>query len=81
MELNEELKKSIVKLMKSYVPPRYLTQRQVCSYAGVGPGTVNDWVNNKGLRVIIMEENSYPKYDIKDVDAFLEKYKTGGVKS
>ena len=81
MDLNEEVKNFITKHMKSYVPPRYLTQKQVCSYAGVGPATVTDWVRNKGLRIIIMEENSNPKYDIKDVDAFLEKYKTREIKS
>ena len=37
--------------------------------------TLNDWVKSKGLKVILLEENSNPKYDIKDIDEFMEKYK------
>ena len=29
----------------------------------------------KGLKVIIFGENSRPKYDIKDIDEFMSKYK------
>lgn len=80
MNLNEELKQIIIdfvkKFLKNYVPPRYLNQQQACKYAGVSPGTMNSWVKNKGLRVIILEEKSNPKYDIKDIDIFMEKFKT-----
>ncbi|WP_373804499.1 DNA-binding protein [Jeotgalibaca porci] len=79
MELTKDLKALIVdyvkKFLKNYIPPRYLNQKQACSYANVSPGTLNDWVKSKGLKVILLEENSNPKYDIKDIDEFMKKYK------
>ena len=79
MELTKDLKALIVdyvkKFLKNYIPPRKKKQKQACSYANVSPGTLNDWVKSKGLKVILLEENSNPKYDIKDIDEFMKKYK------
>ncbi|MCM6856657.1 DNA-binding protein [Enterococcus durans] len=57
-----------------YVPKRYLTQKEAVHYTGTSAGTINEWVK-KGLKVIIFDENSRPKYDIKDIDEFMAKYK------
>lgn len=35
---------------------------------------INEWVK-KGLKVIIFGESSCLKYDIKDIDDFIVKYK------
>ena len=40
---------------------------------------MNEWLK-KGLRQIIFDDSSNPKYDIRDIDAFMEKYKIGGKK-
>ncbi|WP_240112051.1 hypothetical protein [Enterococcus durans] len=45
-----------------------------CMDTGTSAGTINEWVK-KGLKVIIFGENSRPKYDIKDIDEFMAKYK------
>ena len=63
-------------LLINYVPKRYLTQREAVRYTGTSPTTINKWVNKEGLPVIIFEENSRPKYDIKDLDEWMEKHKT-----
>ncbi len=52
----------------------YLTQKEAVHYTGTSAGTINEWVK-KGLKVIIFGENSRPKYDIKDIDEFIAKYK------
>ena len=57
-----------------YVPKRYLNQREAVHYTGTSAGTINEWVK-KGLKVIIFGESSRPKYDIKDIDEFIAKYK------
>lgn len=58
-----------------YIPTRYLNQKQACIYANTSPKTINEW-KVLGLRLIFVEGEVHPKYDIKDIDEFLEKYKT-----
>ncbi|HCK2875383.1 TPA: DNA-binding protein [Enterococcus faecium] len=74
--MNQELinKSELDSLLVGYVPKRYLTQKEVVHYTGTSAGTINEWVK-KGLKVIIFGENSRPKYDIKDIDEFMSKYK------
>lgn len=69
-------KNDLDSLLINYVPKRYLTQREAVRYTGKSPTTINKWVKEKGLRVIIFEEKSRPKYDIKDLDEWMEKHKT-----
>lgn len=69
-----EVKKTIDQLTRNYVPPRYLNQKQACSYASTSPKTMNEWVK-KGLKQIVFEEDSYPKYDTRDIDEFMERHK------
>ncbi|KST43431.1 hypothetical protein [Enterococcus durans] len=57
-----------------YVPKRYLNQKEAVKYTGTSAGTINEWIK-QGLKVIIFDENSRPKYDIKDIDEFMSKYK------
>ena len=77
MELIE--KNKLDSILINYVPKRYLNQREACRYAGTSPKTMNEWLK-KGLRQIIFDDSSNPKYDIRDIDAFMEKYKIGGEK-
>ena len=62
-------KNDLDSLLVGYVPKRYLTQKEAVHYTGTSAGTINEWVK-KGLK-----ENSRPKYDIKDIDEFIAKYK------
>ncbi|WP_407857640.1 helix-turn-helix transcriptional regulator [Enterococcus hailinensis] len=64
-------------LLLNYVPKRYLTQKEAVIYTGTSPGTINQWVKD-GLRIILFGENSNPKYDIKDLDDWMEDHKTKG---
>ncbi|NTK60268.1 hypothetical protein A5816_000543 [Enterococcus sp. 3G1_DIV0629] len=67
-------KNDLDSLLVGYVPKRYLNQKEAVRYTGTSAGTINEWVK-KGLKVIIFGENSRPKYDIKDIDEFMSKYK------
>ena len=67
-------KNDLDSLLVGYVPKRYLTQKEAVHYTGTSAGTINEWVK-KRLKVIIFCENSRPKYDIKDIDEFIAKYK------
>ncbi|AUC72692.1 helix-turn-helix transcriptional regulator [Enterococcus faecium] len=67
-------KNDLDSLLVGYVPKRYLTQKEAVHYTGTSAGTINEWVK-KGLKVIIFGESSRPKYDIKDIDDFIAKYK------
>lgn len=58
-----------------YIPTRYLTQKQAVIYTGTSANTIKKFTV-MGLPQIILEEKSHPKYDIKDIDAFMAKYKT-----
>lgn len=58
-----------------YIPTRYLTQKQAVIYTGTSANTIKKFTV-MGLPQIIFEESSHPKYDIKDIDAFMAKYKT-----
>lgn len=74
MEMIE--KKEIESMLINFVPKRYLNQREACRYAGTSPKTMNEWLK-KGLKQIIFDDSSNPKYDIRDIDAFMEKHKIG----
>lgn len=67
-------KNDLDSLLVGYVPKRYLTQKEAVHYTGTSAGTINEWVK-KGLKLIIFGESSRPKYDIKDIDEFIAKYK------
>lgn len=64
--------------MKNIVRTRYLNQKQACSYAGTSPKTMNKWVSKGLLRQIVFDDDSNPKYDLKDIDEFMKKHKIGG---
>lgn len=74
MEMIE--KKEIESMLINFVPKRYLNQREACRYAGTSPKTMNEWLK-KGLKQIIFDDSSNPKYDTRDIDAFMEKHKIG----
>lgn len=67
------------KILANYVPRRYLTQREAVIYTGTSPGTLNKW-KKQGLRIVILSEDGRPKYDTKDLDDWMEKFKTKEVK-
>lgn len=71
-------KSELNSILVNYVPKRYLNQKEAVSYTGVSAGTINQWVK-EGLRIIIFGEKSNPKYDIKDLDKWMEEHKTKGV--
>jgi hypothetical protein len=73
--INDYLELKLTSLLSGFVPKRYLNQKQAIFYTGTSPGTINQWVDD-GLRVILFSEKSNPKYDIKDLDAWMEKHKT-----
>lgn len=62
------------KIFNSWVPPRYLNQKQAIAYTGSSAGTINEWVK-QGLKQIIFSESSRPKYDVKDLDEWMNKFK------
>ncbi|MEG2254009.1 MAG: DNA-binding protein [Vagococcus sp.] len=64
-------------LLLNSVPKRYLTQKEAVIYTGTSPVTINQWIK-EGLRIILFGENSNPKYDIKDLDDWMEEHKTKG---
>lgn len=66
--------KELRKIFSSWVPPRYLNQKQAVAYTGTSPGTINLWVE-QGLPQIIFSESSRPKYDVKDLDEWMNKFK------
>ncbi|MGM0182211.1 hypothetical protein IGK74_001131 [Enterococcus sp. AZ150] len=74
MEMIE--KKEIESMLINFVPKRYLNQREACRYAGTTPKTMNEWLK-KGLKQIIFDDRSNPKYDIRDIDAFMDQHKIG----
>jgi hypothetical protein len=73
--INDYLELKLTSLLTGFIPKRYLNQKQATIYTGTSPGRINQWVDD-GLRVILFSENSNPKYDIKDLDAWMEKHKT-----
>ncbi|MDT2705729.1 helix-turn-helix domain-containing protein [Enterococcus dispar] len=72
--IREYLDYNLSSLLVSFVPRRYLTQRQAVRYTGTSPATINGWVK-EGLRVVQLTENGHWKYDIKDLDKWMEKHK------
>nr|WP_245569557.1 helix-turn-helix domain-containing protein [Enterococcus pallens] len=58
----------------NYVPRRLLTQKEAVQYTGTSPGTINEWVK-QGMKVTIFHENSRPKYDIRDLDKWIDLHK------
>ncbi|MCI1134739.1 DNA-binding protein [Enterococcus gallinarum] len=68
--------KTIQFILKKYVPKRYLNQREACIYAGTSPKTMNEWIK-RGLKQIVFNDDSNPKYDVRDIDDFMEKHKIG----
>jgi len=71
----ETIKKAeLDSFLVNYVPKRYLTQKEAVIYTGTSAGTINEWRNN-GLRVIQLSPEGRWKYDIKDLDAWMEKHK------
>ncbi|MGJ1091050.1 DNA-binding protein [Enterococcus gallinarum] len=68
--------KTIQLILKKYVPKRYLNQRESCIYAGTSPKTMNAWIK-RGLKQIVFDDESNPKYDVRDIDAFMEEHKIG----
>ncbi len=75
--MNEKEKMKLDSQLIGYVPKRYLTQKDAATYTGTSPNTIKKYTE-MGLPQIIFEEKSNPKYDIKDIDAFMAKYKNKG---
>ncbi|MFG5422759.1 DNA-binding protein [Enterococcus faecalis] len=72
IEMNE-----LDSMLINYIPKRYLNQREACRYAGTSPKTMNEWIK-RGLKQIVFDDSSNPKYDIKDIDEFMCNHKIGG---
>ena len=75
MHMNEKEKMQLDSQLIGYIPTRYLNQKQACIYANTSAKTINRW-KTLGLRLIFIEGDEYPKYDIKDIDEFMAKHKT-----
>lgn len=73
--INDYLELKLTSLLSGFIPKRYLNQKQAVIYTGASAKTINKWVAN-GMRIILFTETSNPKYDIKDLDAWMEKHKT-----
>lgn len=69
-----ELDEAIERHLKNFVPQRYLTQSQAVKYTGTSHTTIRKWVT-LGLKQIIFDDDSRPKYDIQDIDSFIAKHK------
>lgn len=53
---------------------RYMNQKQVCTYLGVSPHTINSYVK-QGLKIVQINDGSRTYYDKHDVDAFMADHK------
>ena len=73
--INDYLELKLTSLLSGFIPKRYLNQKQAVIYTGTSPKTINQWVDDV-LRIILFSETSNPKYDIKDLDSWMEKHKT-----
>lgn len=71
---DKKLEKLVQQAVKNYVPTRYLTQKQAVKYTGTSPATINEWVK-RGLKVVLLDEGAWPKYDVQDLDDFMSKHK------
>lgn len=71
MEMTKELDAMLI----NYVPKRYLTQKEACRYMNCAPATINKYVREDGLKQVIFSDEARPKYDIKDIDKFMEERK------
>lgn len=73
----EYLELKLSSLLSDFVPKRYLNQKEAVRYTGTSAGTINQWTKD-GLKIILFGEKSHPKYDIKDLDSWMEQHKTKG---
>lgn len=71
MEMTKELDAMLI----NYVPKRYLTQKEACRYMNCAPATINKYVREDGLKQVIFSDEARPKYDIKDIEEFMEERK------
>lgn len=72
--INDYLDQKLASLLNTFVPRRYLNQQQAIRYTGTSAKTLNDW-RDQGMKVIIFGEKSRPKYDVKDLDEWMEMHK------
>lgn len=72
--VNEYLDQKLSSILATFVPQRYLTQKQAVRYTGTSPATINSWVK-EGLKVIQLTDEGRWKYDVKDLDSWMEKHK------
>ena len=56
------------------VQQRYLGRKKAAEYAGIDVMTLDSWVL-LGLKKIIISENAHPRFDIKDIDEFMNQHK------
>ncbi|MGX7163357.1 helix-turn-helix transcriptional regulator [Enterococcus massiliensis] len=72
--VNEYLDQKLTSILATFVPRRYLTQKQAVRYTGTSPTTINSWVK-EGLKVVQLTDEGRWKYDVKDLDEWMEKHK------
>ncbi|MGX7132379.1 helix-turn-helix transcriptional regulator [Enterococcus songbeiensis] len=72
--VNEYLDQKLTSILATFVPQRYLTQKQAVRYTGTSPVTINGWVK-EGLKVVQLTDEGRWKYDVKDLDDWMEKHK------
>lgn len=70
-----EVPKELDAMLINYVPKRYLTQKEACRYMNCAPATINKYVREDGLKQVIFSDEARAKYDIKDIDEFMEERK------
>ncbi|MGM0124716.1 hypothetical protein IGI37_002110 [Enterococcus sp. AZ194] len=58
----------------NYIPKRYINQSEAVKYTGTSHNTIKKWVK-MGLKQIIFDEDSRPKYDVKDLDKWMNEHK------
>lgn len=61
----------------SKLTPRYLTMKQAAEYMGISYQTMRKWkCEGKPVPVAVTLAESFERYDIKDLDAFMEQRKS-----
>lgn len=81
----DTLRKFCDKLCNNKMDARLLTQVQAVKYLSSSPGTINELVKEGKIKQVIFPSadgaKTRPKYDIRELDQYIEKYKIKDTKS
>ncbi|MDT2864647.1 hypothetical protein [Vagococcus carniphilus] len=83
-QLNQKVSDMERSMKKLLSPKRLLTQVKACEYLSISPTTMNELVKLEAIRQVIPPsvngQEPRPKYDIKDLDKYIEEHKTKNVR-